>query len=125
METKNPNTLFISCCDDRIFPYRITSKERGELFILRNIGNLIPPHGAADVSVAAAIEYAIGHLEIPEIIVCGHSDCGAMKAALGKVENGSSLEKWLEYAVPYDSVTSPDELSKNNVSYNAPAKRVA
>lgn len=115
MENKKPNTFFICCCDNRIMPYSITNKEQGELFILRNVGNIIPPYNSPESSVAAAIAYAIGHLEIPEIIVCGHSDCGGMKAALAGIEDNSTLKNWLQYAAPSDSAASPDELSKTNV----------
>jgi carbonic anhydrase len=114
MNNKKPNTLFICCCDHRIFPYKITEKEEGELFILRNIGNLIPPHGAKDSSVGAALEYAVGTLGVSEIIICGHSDCGGMKATLAGVGD-SNLKEWLEYAVPAEGVLSADELSQANV----------
>lgn len=102
-----PTTLFITCCDNRIIPYSFTSKEPGDLFILRNIGNLIPPYQAQENSVAVAIEYAIGHLGIPEVVVCGHSDCGAMKSIL--------KHPWLEHAIPSDGFDSLDKRSQANV----------
>ena len=113
-----PTTLFICCCDNRIMPYKITGKKPGELFILRNIGNLIPPYDKKEEnSVGAAIEYAVEQLEITEIIVCGHSDCGAMKAVLKNTKENSSLHNWLKYAVKPDKHTSPDELSQANVLF--------
>lgn len=122
MKNKKPNTFFICCCDNRIMPYSITNAARGlnpptqgDLFILRNIGNLIPPHQAPESSVAAAIEYAIGHLQIPKIIVCGHSDCGGMKAILAGTTNKTSLDRWLTHAAQPKETSSPDELSKTNV----------
>ena len=133
MKNKKPNTLFICCCDNRVIPYSFTSKKQGDLFVLRNIGNLIPPYQASDISAAAAIEYALEHLAIPQIIVCGHSDCGAMKAVLTGVENGSSLSNWIKYAVPTNNITSPADLSRANVlhqiknlmTYPAVAKRLS
>ena len=79
---QHPRALFITCSDSRINPHLITQTEPGELFIMRNVGNIIPPYGATNGGEAAAIEYAIQALEIANIIVCGHSDCGAMKGLL-------------------------------------------
>ena len=115
MEDKKPNTLFICCCDNRIIADRFTSKKQGDLLILRNIGNLVPPYKAPDTSVAAAIEYGVEVLELPEIIVCGHSDCGGMKSAFARVEAHTCLGNWIQYAVPIEDFSSPDELSKANV----------
>lgn len=76
---QQPKILFITCCDSRIVPHLLTGADPGDLFVLRNIGNLIPPY-QTDNSVAAALEYAIFSLEVSDIIVCGHSECGAMSA---------------------------------------------
>jgi carbonic anhydrase len=96
-------------------PYQITGKEPGELFILRNIGNLVPPYNAKENSVAAAIEYAIKHLGISEIILCGHSDCGGMKAVFTGAEENSDISNWVKHAVSPDNFKSSDELSKANM----------
>jgi carbonic anhydrase len=117
MENKKPNTLFICCCDHRVLPYKITSKKPGDLFILRNIGNIVPPCNTHENSVGAAIEYAVGQLEVTEIIVCGHSDCGGMKAVVKNSEKTSHLKNWLKYAAPTNGVSLPDELSKINVKH--------
>src|SRR3954469_10809519 len=77
-----PQALFITCSDSRIDPNLITQSEPGDLFILRNAGNLIPPYGAASGGEGATIEYAVAVLEIPNIIVCGHTRCGAMSALI-------------------------------------------
>lgn len=78
-----PEALFITCCDARVDPVVITHAHPGDLFIVKNMGNFIPPY-SPDVfdatGVAAAVEYAVMHLHVRDIIVCGHSDCGAMKA---------------------------------------------
>jgi carbonic anhydrase len=79
---QKPRVLFITCADSRINPNLLTQTEIGELFIIRNAGNIIPPFGAANSGEGATIEYAIHSLEIQHIIVCGHSHCGAMKGLL-------------------------------------------
>jgi len=79
---QNPDALFITCSDSRINPNLITQTEPGELFILRNAGNLVPPFGASNGGEGATIELAVAGLGIKDIIVCGHSHCGAMKALL-------------------------------------------
>lgn len=98
-EGQSPKTLFITCCDSRIDPALITAARPGELFVLRNIGNIVPrPGGAAkDVSVQATLEYALNVLKVQHIVVCGHSDCGAMKALHNHSYDAfESLGAWLE-----------------------------
>jgi carbonic anhydrase len=75
-----PDALFITCSDSRINPNLITQTDPGELFILRNAGNIVPPYGAANGGEGATIEFAVVGLGVRDIIICGHSDCGAMKA---------------------------------------------
>lgn len=96
---QTPQALFITCADSRIVPDLITQTQPGDLFICRTVGNLIPPHGQNDGSVASAIEYAVTALNVANVIVCGHSDCGAMKALLHP-ENTEKLPQtraWLRY----------------------------
>ena len=80
---QSPEALFITCCDSRVIPTVITHSQPGDLFVLRNIGNFVPPYSENPLDgtgAAAAVEYAVVHLKVRDIIVCGHSDCGAMKA---------------------------------------------
>ncbi len=79
---QSPKVLFITCSDSRIVPSLITQSDPGELFVIRNAGNIVPPFGAANGGEGAAIEYAIHALNISQIIVCGHNHCGAMKGLL-------------------------------------------
>jgi carbonic anhydrase len=81
-EGQHPDALFITCSDSRINPNLITQTEPGELFIIRNAGNIVPPYGAANGGEGATIEFAVVGLGIQHIIVCGHSHCGAMKGLL-------------------------------------------
>jgi carbonic anhydrase len=109
-----PDTLFVACCDSRVVPNTFASTDPGDLFVLRNIGNLIPPHGAADaVSVEAAIEFSTSILNISYIVICGHSDCGAMRAFTENTVHtqGPAVEKWLSYAQPsYDTLLKTNPL---------------
>lgn len=79
---QSPDVLFITCSDSRIDPCLITQAQPGELFVMRNVGNIIPSYGAASSAESAGIEYAVQALGIKDIIVCGHSHCGAMKGLL-------------------------------------------
>lgn len=79
---QTPEVLLITCSDSRIDPNLLTQTKPGELFIIRNIGNIIPPHGTLNSSEGAGIEYAVAALNIKHIEVCGHSHCGSMKALL-------------------------------------------
>lgn len=77
---QNPQILFITCADSRIDPSLITHTDPGDLFICRNIGNIVPAYGEMMGGVSAVVEYAVMALKVTDIMVCGHSDCGAMKA---------------------------------------------
>ncbi|KOP23293.1 carbonate dehydratase [Hapalosiphon sp. MRB220] len=79
---QNPEVLFITCSDSRIDPCLITQSQPGELFVIRNVGNIIPAYGTPKIGEAAGIEYAVEALGVKDIIVCGHSHCGAMKGLL-------------------------------------------
>lgn len=101
---QNPDALFIACSDSRVVPSLVASTDPGDLFVVRNVGNLIPHcghdgHSSADESEAAAIEFAVTNLNVVDIIVCGHSECGAMQALLqGRDEVASpNLRAWLRH----------------------------
>lgn len=102
-----PDALLVTCSDSRVTPELLASTHPGDLFTMRNVGNLVPPANAegistGDVSEASAIEYALLALKVANIVVCGHSECGAMKAAL-KPHPGleaPNLERWLAHATP-------------------------
>ncbi|HVJ09347.1 MAG TPA: carbonic anhydrase [Acidisarcina sp.] len=98
-EGQSPDTLFITCADSRIVPDLILQTEPGDLFICRNVGNVVPPNGEMAGGVSATIEYAVQVLKVRHIIICGHSDCGAIKAALDKQSVAAlpAASQWLHY----------------------------
>ena len=97
--SQSPEVLFITCSDSRIDPNLITQTEPGDLFVIRNAGNIVPPHTVGSDGIVASIEFAVVALGVEHIVVCGHSNCGAMKGAL----NTSGLtalpkvREWLNY----------------------------
>jgi carbonic anhydrase len=97
---QRPDALFITCADSRIDPCLLTQTKPGDLFICRVIGNVVPRYPDAVGGVSATIEYAAGVLRVPEIIVCGHTDCGVMKGALNPdaLEGFPNVMAWLRYA---------------------------
>ncbi len=104
---QSPDTLFITCADSRVVPNLLVSTDPGELFTMRNVGNLVPPATAdglstGDLSEASAIEYSVKVLKVANIVVCGHSGCGAMKAVLAPapLDDAPNLAAWLAHARP-------------------------
>jgi carbonic anhydrase len=104
-EGQNPHTLFITCSDSRVLAELITQSKPGDLFVVKNVGNIVPPANATGDtnSTAAAIEFAVENLHVSDIVVCGHSQCGAISALLGKTPVSDStphLRDWLKLAAP-------------------------
>ena len=98
-KSQNPEILFITCSDSRIDPSLITQTEPGDLFVIRNAGNIVPPHTVESDGIGASVEFAVVGLGVKHIVVCGHSNCGAMKGALN-TSGLSDLPKvrgWLNY----------------------------
>jgi carbonic anhydrase len=119
VEGQTPLALFITCSDSRIDPNRLTQTKPGELFIQRTAGNIIPPYGAVFGGEAATIEYAVGALKVKDIIVCGHSHCGAMTGLLHPelIEKMPAVQAYLQHAEAtrrivnenYDHLIEPDK----------------
>lgn len=98
---QKPRVLFITCSDSRIVPNLMTNTDVGDIFVIRNAGNIIPPYGAANGGEGAAVEYAIHALGIQQIVVCGHSHCGAMKGLLKREALEAEMplvSEWLKHA---------------------------
>ncbi|MEX0963883.1 MAG: carbonic anhydrase [Pseudohongiellaceae bacterium] len=97
---QSPEVLFITCSDSRIDPNMVTQTEPGDLFIIRNAGNIVPPHAKTAGGVTASIEFAVAALGVKHIIVCGHTDCGAMKGALNlaALDGLPHVQEWLDHS---------------------------
>ena len=126
---QKPDTLMIACSDSRVAPNVFASTDPGDLFVVRNVGNLVPPYGAADASAeAAALEFSLANLPIKDIILCGHSNCGAMNALIAGTgcQHLPAVWSWLQFGQPAlnrlietkvagESTARADALSKLNV----------
>ena len=98
---QKPHTLLITCADSRIDPEALTQSGPGQIFVTRNIGNMVPPYGEMLGGVSAVIEYAVDALKVQHVVICGHSDCGAMKgilAAPGALDSMPTVKSWLRNA---------------------------
>jgi len=97
---QNPEAFFLACSDARVETAMITQTEPGDLFICRNAGNIVPPHTQHTGGVTASLEFAVSVLEVPHIVVCGHTDCGAMKCAISGegLDELPHVKEWLGFS---------------------------
>lgn len=97
---QTPKAMFITCADSRVVPELITQSSPGDLFVTRNVGNVVPPYGQMMGGVSTAIEYAVVALGVKHIIICGHSDCGAMRAVLdpAQLKGMPTVKAWLQHS---------------------------
>ncbi|MCP4172289.1 MAG: carbonic anhydrase [Fuerstiella sp.] len=118
---QQPLALFITCADSRIDPSLLTQTDPGELFVLRNAGNIVPPYGAVDGGEAATIEYAVEVLGVNNIIVCGHSHCGAMAGLLdpSQLTKLPAVRAWLRH-----SESTCRIVDENNLHVDSPVDRL-
>jgi len=121
---QRPMALFVTCADSRIEPETITQTGPGDLFVLRNIGNLIPAYGEMLGGVSAVVEYAVTLLKVPHIIICGHSDCGAMAALMqpDAAAEMPAVKNWMTNAAAAMSVAK--SLAKSGEEQADFAKRL-
>ncbi|NOX94875.1 MAG: carbonic anhydrase [Alphaproteobacteria bacterium] len=96
---QSPEALFITCSDSRIETGMLTQSEPGELFVCRNVGNIVPPHTEHTGGVTASLEFAAAVLKVPHIVICGHTGCGAMEAAIGtqSLSELPHVRHWLKF----------------------------
>lgn len=98
--SQNPNALFITCSDSRVVPELMTQQQPGDVFVIRNAGNIVPSYSSEPGGVTASVEYAVGVLGVTDIVVCGHSDCGAMTAIAKHkcLDHLPAVASWLRHA---------------------------
>ncbi len=114
---QRPQALFIGCSDSRVIPELFMQQGPGDLFVVRNAGNIVPPYAIAPGGVSASIEYAVAVLGVPDIVVCGHSGCGAMTAILRGSEQLEALPavaRWLHFADAARNVVAEHHASKDD-----------
>lgn len=99
---QSPQVLFIGCSDSRVPPELLTGSGPGELFVLRNVGNIIPPFGTGEMSSGAVIEYAVQRLQVGHAVLCGHTGCGAIRALDAPPDwaREPHIARWIEHARP-------------------------
>lgn len=105
---QSPKALMISCADSRIVPEQIMQAEPGDLFVCRNAGNIVPPYSTLNGGVTSTVEYAVAALGVSDIIVCGHSDCGAMKALADPtgLETMPNVAAWLKHGAAAEHIVT-------------------
>src|SRR5437899_5434595 len=105
-EPQRPHALFVTCADSRIDPELITQSGPGDLFVTRNVGNLVPAYGEMLGGVSAVVEYAVTALKVQHVVICGHSDCGAMKALMNpeSLKEMPAVKNWMNNAAAAMSV---------------------
>ena len=105
---QSPKALMISCADSRVVPELIMQAEPGDLFVCRNAGNIVPPYATMNGGVSSTVEYAVVALGVRDIIVCGHSDCGAMKALMNPASLATmpNVAAWLRHSQAAHSVVA-------------------
>lgn len=120
-KSQNPHTLFITCADSRMVPSMLTSSDPGELFTVRNVGNSVPPYSSRQVcSEAAALEFALASFDITDLVICGHANCGAMKACLEfeHMPLSAHLKSWISgirSQLQFNETMSVEQVARLNV----------
>ncbi|RQM47184.1 carbonic anhydrase [Paraburkholderia bannensis] len=117
---QNPEVLFVTCSDSRVVPELITQREPGDMFVIRNAGNIVPSYGPEPGGVSATVEYAVSVLGVRDIVICGHSNCGAM-AAISEcmcLDHLPAVGSWLRHADAARAINASRE-------YDSPAEQLA
>lgn len=97
---QHPKVLWVGCSDSRVVPEFIVNVDAGDLFVTRNIANIIPPTEANDHNTSSVLEYAVLHLNVEHIVICGHTGCGGINAALNGIAKDTRIHKWLQHTAP-------------------------
>ncbi len=116
-----PDAMFIGCSDSRVVPESLTGARPGDLFVARVVANIVPPYGTGQNAVGAAVEYAVLHLKVKHLIVCGHTDCGGIKALDHPVNMATepAIANWIEFARPAQTRVDARGLSDEAARHQA------
>lgn len=116
-----PEAMFIGCSDARVVPELLLGARPGGLFVVRAVANIVPPYGGGQYAVGAAVEYAVLHLKIKHLIVCGHTDCGGIQALDHPVDMvaGPTLASWIELARPAQTQVDARGLATGDARHQA------
>ncbi|PIP89320.1 MAG: carbonic anhydrase [Bdellovibrionales bacterium CG12_big_fil_rev_8_21_14_0_65_38_15] len=104
---QSPDTLLVACSDSRVVPNLFASTDPGDMFVLRNVGNIVPEYGTFRGSVGAAVEFAVNQLQVKDVIVCGHSNCGAVAAIMDDMKFEGDLAAWLGIGAEMKQIKPP------------------
>ena len=110
-QRQNPKVLFVTCSDSRVVPELFTQQEPGDLFVIRNAGNIVPSYGPEPGGVSASVEYAVSVLQVSDIVICGHSNCGAMEAisSCQCLDHLPAVAHWLRYSDSAKAIIAAQE----------------
>ncbi|HSR29965.1 MAG TPA: carbonic anhydrase [Anaerolineae bacterium] len=116
VEGQSPEVMFIGCSDSRVPPELITGSEPGDLFVHRNVANIVPPYGTGQMDVGAVVEYAVLRLEVKHIVLCGHTGCGAIGALDRPVDwsREPHIARWIEHARPAKTKVEASGIPKSD-----------
>lgn len=122
-EGQSPDAMYIGCADSRVVPELLTSSSPGEIFVVRNVANLVPPLEHADASVGAALEYAVEHLKVQHLIVCGHYGCGGVKGMMEDHPDFSRMPSLKEWLAPIKPTVDAARLPNPDAWWRAAVER--
>jgi len=97
---QHPKVLWVGCSDSRVVPEFIVNADAGDLFVIRNIANIIPPKDADEICTSSVLEYAVVHLNVEHIVICGHTGCGGINALIDGTPEDTKIHDWLKHACP-------------------------
>ncbi len=110
---QHPKILWVGCSDSRVVPEFIVNAKTGDLFVTRNIANIVPPKNRDESNSSSVLEYAVKHLEVKHIVICGHTGCGGITAMMNGVKENSNISNWLDHAKPAKKNSIPETIKAN------------
>jgi len=113
---QHPKVMWVGCSDSRVVPEFIVNAKAGDLFVTRNIANIIPPSDAKDINSSSVLEYAVEHLHVEHIVICGHTGCGGIKAMLQGIPQDSIINDWMKHA--YKAKENAEQQSRGDLEIN-------